>query len=154
MSIRVRFYDETKTTSINEWTLCKVENSVTLFSLYDKICNGEIEFETYDVDKMWAESSAINNNLPLENEMFRTPLNFSVEDLQDNRKKVFIIFHVTPYTSLYSSLTPGGNSGLVIEIPSNTETSAQKCAFDMLLSASRKECVPDRKTGKKRHCAV
>ena len=49
-----------------------MENSVTLFSLYDKIYNGEIEFgelefETYDVDKMWAESSAINNNLPLEN---------------------------------------------------------------------------------------
>ena len=48
MIIRVRFYDE----------LCKVENSVILFSLYDKIYNGEIEFgeivfETYDVDKMW-----------------------------------------------------------------------------------------------------
>ena len=29
---------------MNEWTLCKVENSVTLFSLYDNIYNGEVEF--------------------------------------------------------------------------------------------------------------
>ena len=39
--MRVCFYDETKKTFINEWTLCKVENSVTLFSLYDKIYNGK-----------------------------------------------------------------------------------------------------------------
>ena len=60
-----------------------MENSVTLFSLYDKIYDDkiydgeikfrEIEFETYDVEKMWAESSAININRPLENETFRTP---------------------------------------------------------------------------------
>ena len=85
--------------------------------------------------------------------MFLTPLNFSVEGLQDNRKMVFIIFHVTLYTSLHSSLTSGGSSGPVIEIPSNTETTPLKCAFDMLLSASRKECVPDRKTEKKRDIA-
>ena len=82
-----------------------MENSVTLFSLDGKIYNGEIEFgeiefETYDVDKMWADSSAINNNLPLENEMFRTPLNFSVEvvvAISKTTVRRFLLFSMSPH---------------------------------------------------------
>ena len=96
------------------------DNSVTLFMLYGKIYNGDIEcylktrLENYDVDKLWAETTATSNNIHAMEELARTPLDFTISYLEENRKKVFITFHPSEYSQL-NPMTSGGSSTSVID---------------------------------------
>ena len=91
MIIRVRFFDDSKKAFITEWTLCKADRFVTLSTLYDNIYSGDIPCGlkveiTYDREKVWVESTSTNSNQPLTEELFNTPLEFTIGDLEDNRK--------------------------------------------------------------------
>ena len=43
------------------------------------------------MDKLWVESTSMNSNFPVMNELAHTSLDFSIGDLEDNCKKIFII---------------------------------------------------------------
>ena len=67
--LRIRFYEDTHGCFINECALSKADVEISLFTLYDKICNGEITFdlnsslEIYDADKLLVESTSTNKNI-------------------------------------------------------------------------------------------
>ena len=153
--LRIRFYDDTQKGFINEWTLCKADVGISLFTLYDKIYNGEITFdlksslENYDVDKLWAESTSTNKNIPVLNQLVRTPLEFCISDVIEDHRKIFIIFHL----SQYSPSTSGCPISELEEVESvdisSNDNDPQKSAFELLMSASRQPCVPPLKIGKK-----
>ena len=153
MIIRVRFFDDSKKTFITEWTLCKADSFVTLSTLYDNIYSGDIPCGlkveiTYDREKLWVESTSTNSNQPLTEELFNTPLEFTIGDLEDNRKKVFVIFHVSERCD--NSVTSGGLGTSAVEVvDSPPGENLRKNAFDILLNSTRELCVPNRKIGKK-----
>ena len=153
MIIRVRFFDDSKKAFITEWTLCKADSFVTLSTLYDNIYSGDIPCGlkveiTYDREKLWVESTSTNSNQPLTEELFNTPLEFTIGDLEDNRKKVFVIFHVSERCD--NSVTSGGLGTSAVEVvDSPPGENLRKNAFDILLNSTRELCVPNRKIGKK-----
>ena len=70
-------------------------------------------------------------------------LDYTVGDLQDNRKKIFVVFHVREYKKdPQVSVEDGSASTVQVE---DSIPGVEKCAFDILLSSRREFRVPDKK---------